>query len=108
MKHLTISLLSVFLLPVLVGAHCEIPCGIYGDEGRFALLLENATTIEKSMNEINKIVGRKREKQQPDRAVGRQQRASRRSDSRYRRTILPGAADHRTGRRGCRGSKSLY
>ena len=57
MKHLTISLLSVFLLPVLVGAHCEIPCGIYGDEGRFALLLENATTIEKSMNEINKLSG---------------------------------------------------
>ena len=57
MKHFTISLLSVFLLPVLVGAHCEIPCGIYGDEGRFDALLENATTIEKSMNEINKLSG---------------------------------------------------
>ncbi len=57
MKHLTISLLGVFLFPALVGAHCEIPCGIYGDEGRFALLLENVTTIEKSMNEINKLSG---------------------------------------------------
>ena len=57
MKHFTISLLSVFLLPALVGAHCEIPCGIYGDEGRFDALLENATTIEKSMNEINKLSG---------------------------------------------------
>ena len=57
MKHLTASFLSLFLLPALVGAHCEIPCGIYGDEGRFALLLENVTTIEKSMNEINTLSG---------------------------------------------------
>ena len=59
MKHFTISLLglSLFLFPALVGAHCEIPCGIYGDEGRVTLLLENATTIEKSMNEINKLSG---------------------------------------------------
>ncbi len=57
MKHFAISVLSVFLFPVLVGAHCEIPCGIYGDEGRFDALLENATTIEKSMNEINKLSG---------------------------------------------------
>ena len=57
MKHFAISLLTLFLLPVLVGAHCEIPCGIYGDEGRFDALLENATTIEKSMNEINKLSG---------------------------------------------------
>ena len=57
MKHFAISLLSVFLFPVLAGAHCEIPCGIYGDEGRFDALLENATTIEKSMNEINKLSG---------------------------------------------------
>ena len=57
MKHFAISFLSVFLLPALVGAHCEIPCGIYGDEGRFDALLENATTIEKSMNEIKKLSG---------------------------------------------------
>ena len=33
-------------------AHCQIPCGIYGDETRFALLGEHITTIEKSMNLI--------------------------------------------------------
>ncbi len=48
------------LLPLLllafhgsVFAHCEIPCGIYGDETRFAAIEENLKTIEKSMNQIN-------------------------------------------------------
>ena len=49
--------LLLFLYPALVGAHCEIPCGIYGDEGRFAALLEDVDTIEKSMNEIDKLSG---------------------------------------------------
>ena len=33
-------------------AHCEIPCGIYGDELRYAMLDEDITTIEKSMKLI--------------------------------------------------------
>jgi len=33
-------------------AHCEIPCGIYGDPLRFQLLAEHISTIEKSMKEI--------------------------------------------------------
>ena len=33
-------------------AHCEIPCGIYGDSVRIALLYE---TIEKPMNQINEL-----------------------------------------------------
>ena len=40
---------------MLVRAHCEIPCGIYGDEARFTAMLEDVQTIEKSMNEINKL-----------------------------------------------------
>ena len=36
-------------------AHCEIPCGIYGDDLRFAMLDEDVTTIEKSMNMITKL-----------------------------------------------------
>lgn len=30
-------------------AHCEVPCGIYGDDIRFALLSEHLDTIEKAM-----------------------------------------------------------
>ena len=57
MKRMMIGFLSVMLLPMLAGAHWEIPCGIYGDDGRFAALLEDVTTIEKSMNELNKLSG---------------------------------------------------
>lgn len=57
MRRCFLLVLSVFLYPALVGAHCEIPCGIYGDEGRFAALLEDVDTIEKSMNEIDKLSG---------------------------------------------------
>ena len=35
-----------------VGAHCEIPCGIYDDQLRTDLIAEHATTIEKSMKKI--------------------------------------------------------
>ena len=38
-----------------VAAHCEIPCGIYGDEARFTSIFEDLTTIEKSMNQINTL-----------------------------------------------------
>lgn len=33
-------------------AHCEIPCGIYDDEMRIEMILENIVTIEKSMKQI--------------------------------------------------------
>lgn len=36
-------------------AHCEIPCGIFEDSVRVALLYEHITTIEKSMNLINEL-----------------------------------------------------
>ncbi len=36
-------------------SHCQIPCGIYGDEMRFDMLKEHITTIEKSMNTINEM-----------------------------------------------------
>ena len=35
-----------------LGAHCQVPCGIYDDEARFAMLSEHVTTIEKAMKEI--------------------------------------------------------
>ncbi|RJP84243.1 MAG: superoxide dismutase [Desulfobacteraceae bacterium] len=36
-------------------AHCQIPCGIYGDETRFTLMREHVATIEKSIKEIDRI-----------------------------------------------------
>jgi len=37
------------------GAHCQIPCGIYDDNLRFNLMAEHIATIEKAMQEINKL-----------------------------------------------------
>lgn len=36
-------------------AHCEIPCGIYGDRARVESLREDCTTIKKSMKEIVRL-----------------------------------------------------
>ena len=33
-------------------AHCEIPCGIYGDRTRVDQIAEHVTTLEKSMKQI--------------------------------------------------------
>lgn len=38
-------------------AHCEIPCGVYGDDARFAAIEEDLTTIEKSMVQIAALAG---------------------------------------------------
>ncbi|MBN2136462.1 MAG: hypothetical protein JW720_01510 [Sedimentisphaerales bacterium] len=36
-------------------SHCQIPCGIYDDDTRFALLGEHIATIEKSMKQIAEL-----------------------------------------------------
>lgn len=35
--------------------HCEVPCGIYGDSLRVALLKEHSKTVSKAMTQINKL-----------------------------------------------------
>lgn len=53
-KHLLIvTLLTIVGLQSY--AHCEIPCGIYDDELRIALLYEHFTTIEKSIKSIKEL-----------------------------------------------------
>uniref|UniRef100_UPI0032166D01 superoxide dismutase [Ni] n=1 Tax=uncultured Draconibacterium sp. TaxID=1573823 RepID=UPI0032166D01 len=56
-KKLTAALIvGIFVITSLQAkAHCEIPCGIYGDSVRIALLYEHIETIEKSMNQINEL-----------------------------------------------------
>ena len=46
---------SLFLYVGLLGAHCEIPCGIYDDEMRIKMISEHISTIEKSMKQIMKL-----------------------------------------------------
>ncbi|MBN2143369.1 MAG: superoxide dismutase [Candidatus Aureabacteria bacterium] len=46
---------TLFLFTLTAHSHCQIPCGIYNDEARFAMLNEHVATIEKSINEILRL-----------------------------------------------------
>lgn len=52
---------TIFVALLLLGiqsrsfAHCEVPCGIYNDELRIAMLYEHFTTLEKAMTQINEL-----------------------------------------------------
>jgi nickel superoxide dismutase len=56
-KAVSIVTLTVVvgLMTSMLSAHCQIPCGIFGDHTRFTILREHITTIEKSMNQINEL-----------------------------------------------------
>ena len=50
-----VMVISLFLSVQKTSAHCEIPCGIYEDSLRIALISEHITTIEKSMKMIDEL-----------------------------------------------------
>ncbi|MEZ4647968.1 MAG: superoxide dismutase [Ni] [Candidatus Eisenbacteria bacterium] len=55
----TVALLTALAMSLVsartANAHCQIPCGIYGDDVRFQILDEHITTLEKSMAQIEEI-----------------------------------------------------
>ena len=58
MRHILATVTSAVVLLAFGGAaraHCEIPCGIYGDKMRFELIREHITTVEKSMKSIESL-----------------------------------------------------
>ena len=48
----------VLVLPQLLQAHCQIPCGIYDDFARVQTLREDAATVEKSIRLIMELAGK--------------------------------------------------
>ena len=50
-----VAVLLISLIASKAFAHCQIPCGIYDDAARFALLEEHVTTIEKAMKTIEEL-----------------------------------------------------
>jgi nickel superoxide dismutase len=50
-----ISLLSSNWL----SAHCQVPCGVYGDSARFTQMLEDQTTIAKAIAQISDLAAKK-------------------------------------------------
>ncbi|MCK5817112.1 MAG: superoxide dismutase [Candidatus Marinimicrobia bacterium] len=53
-KWILLVLLTVSMVATAF-AHCEVPCGIYGDETRVELIKEHVKTVEKSMDMIEKL-----------------------------------------------------
>lgn len=55
-KLFSLAILAFLLAGSLkLHAHCEVPCGIYGDEMRIAMIKEHITTIEKAMKQIDEL-----------------------------------------------------
>ena len=42
-----------------LSAHCQVPCGVYGDSSRFTQMLEDQTTIAKAIAQINDLADKK-------------------------------------------------
>ena len=52
------TLLVIVLLPHIVFAHCQVPCGIYDDAARIARMYEDTATIEKAMVQMQDLAGK--------------------------------------------------
>jgi len=52
---LVVALLAVVGLSPVVYSHCQMPCGIYDDPARLAMIAENITTIEKAIKSIEEL-----------------------------------------------------
>jgi nickel superoxide dismutase len=53
-----LALAGTFLTSSALWAHCEVPCGIYGDDARFAAIAEDLQTVEKAMGMIADLAGK--------------------------------------------------
>ncbi len=61
MKHSVIAgavLATLVLGSARIFAHCEVPCGIYGDQRRFEQMLEDQETIAKAITSIRDLAAK--------------------------------------------------
>lgn len=47
--------LASLVFSAAVYAHCQVPCGVYGDQRRFETMLEDTATISKGMAQIAEL-----------------------------------------------------
>ena len=57
MLRFCLSIAIVSLSATIALAHCQVPCGIYGDQLRFQQMLEDEQTISKAQVTINELTG---------------------------------------------------
>lgn len=51
-----LSVAAVCVFTTLALAHCQVPCGIYGDQLRFEQMLEDEKTISKAQLQMNELL----------------------------------------------------
>ncbi|MEL6107323.1 MAG: superoxide dismutase [Ni] [Planctomycetota bacterium] len=55
MTRILTATFALLMTASLAMAHCQVPCGIYGDQLVFEQLLQDAQTISKAQTQINEI-----------------------------------------------------
>ncbi|MEM8782213.1 MAG: superoxide dismutase [Ni] [Planctomycetota bacterium] len=55
---LALAVATPLLTPEKADAHCQVPCGIYGDELKFEELAQHVATVEKAMAQITELTGK--------------------------------------------------
>ena len=55
-----LAFLTLFLSFLNISfAHCQVPCGVYGDTARFTQMLEDQSTIAKAIGQISELADKK-------------------------------------------------
>ncbi|MEM9646339.1 MAG: superoxide dismutase [Ni] [Planctomycetota bacterium] len=57
MLRFAVASLALLMMTSVVSAHCQVPCGIYGDQRRFEEMLEDEQTISKAQLQLNELSG---------------------------------------------------
>jgi nickel superoxide dismutase len=55
MKRCFLSLFALCAMVSVAFAHCQVPCGIYGDQLRFEQMLEDEQTISKAQLQLHEL-----------------------------------------------------
>ena len=55
MNRALVSVFSMLMFASMAFAHCQVPCGIYGDQLRFQQMLEDGKTISKAQVQLNEL-----------------------------------------------------
>jgi len=55
MQRLFVSAAFAFAFTSIAFAHCQVPCGIYGDQQRFQQMLEDEHTISKAQSMMEEL-----------------------------------------------------
>jgi nickel superoxide dismutase len=55
---LPLAIIISLLFSNWLSAHCQVPCGVYGDSARFTQMLEDQSTIAKAIGQISELAGK--------------------------------------------------